>query len=169
MASFFLSSTWINWFYKWLFFFFQDLKKGYCIYFFLKILKINLILFEVGNVWQPKACQKAHLNHHQPILCSTLKILQNSYVHVYRYWRVPIMKWLVVKLFTGNFCIGSSRCKVSDYRKVHVYTVLQFDMRLTLFVELLWIPINQIYIQVINYPIGIKKCFWFVNLINIMY
>lgn len=47
------------------------------------------------------------------------------------------MKWLVVKLFTGNFCIGSSRCKVSDYRKVHVYTVLQFDMRLTLFVELL--------------------------------
>lgn len=83
MASFFLSSTWINWFYKWLFFFVQDLKKGYCIYFFLKILKINLILFEVGNVWQPKACQKAHLNHHQPILCSTLKILQNSYVHVY--------------------------------------------------------------------------------------
>lgn len=42
------------------------------------------------------------------------------------------MKWLVVKLFTGNFCVGSSRCKVSDYRKVHVYTVLQFDMRLTL-------------------------------------
>lgn len=47
------------------------------------------------------------------------------------------MKLLVVKLFTGNFCVGSSRCKVSDYRKVQVYTVLQFDMRFTLFVELL--------------------------------
>lgn len=47
------------------------------------------------------------------------------------------MKLLVVKLFTGNFCVGSSRCKFSDYRKVQVYTVLQFDMRLTLFVELL--------------------------------
>lgn len=149
-------------------FFLPRFKKRILYKFFFKILKINLILFEVENVWQPKACQKAHLNH-QPILCSTLKILQNSYVHVYRYWRVHIMKWLVVKLFTGNFCVGSSRCKVSDYRKVQVYTVLQFDMRLTLFVELLWIPINQIYIQVINYPIGIKKCFWFVNLINIMY
>lgn len=47
------------------------------------------------------------------------------------------MKLLVVKLYTGNFCVGSSRCKISDYRKVHVYTVLQLYKRLTLFVELL--------------------------------
>lgn len=138
-------------FYKWSIFFLR-----YCIYF--KILKINLILFEVENVWQPKACHKAHLNHHQLIVCSTLKLLQNNYVHVYRYWRVHIMKLLVVKLYTGNFCVGSSRCKISDYRKVHVYTVLQLYKRLTLFVELLWIPNNQIYTSD-KTSYWYKKCF----------